>query len=326
MLYEFAITPDTFDAQNYETHRQNEVSIVQLLRGIIENGLIADLHKGKLLDDVNSRLDSLQPSLRDKIKSCLILLNDRNRLVRHPKCLTNPAYNLDWLRLIFESDNQIKFHEIIIGDDLALQENILDSRFTILEDVLDSDLWLKKCRTLALERKEEAYRKEFASVMRHAKTLDIIDTYINPFEEKWVKTIEILSDLMGKRIGERIIGRIRIHTDEDQIANSNKNTNPSFHLEQWKNVLEKIRKKDNHKFEVIYWRVKVGGEPFHDRQIITNQCAIEVPAGLDLPPRQNPGTTNISLLDEDVRIKTLNKFSASIGVYETRNEWQIKVE
>ena len=327
MLYEFGITPDTFDAPNYRTHRQNEVSIVQLLRGIIENGLIADLHKGKWLADVfDSRLSSLSPALRDQIKSCLTILNDRNRLVRHPKYPTNPADDIDWFNLLLESDNNVSFYEIITGDDFFLQNSFSDSRFTILADILNSGLWLARRRTLDLERTEAKYREIFTNVLRHAKTLDIVDPYINPVDERWTKPISILSDLMGKRHGSRLVGRIRIHTNEDQISNSDINLSPDFHIARWRTFLEKLNARDNHGFEVIYWRVKTGGEPFHDRHIITNQCGISVPNGLDLPNRVNPGTTDISLLDEDVRLKRLEKFTDSTSVYETKNEWRIKIE
>ena len=329
MLYEFAITPDTFDAQNYETHRQNEVSIVQLLRGIIENGLIADLHKGKWLEEVfETRLSALPPNLRDEIKSCLILLNDRNRLVRHPKCNPSPAQNQDWFNLLLNSDGTIKFYGIVLGDDLFLENALTDDRFTILENSLNSNFWLARRRTLDLERKEETFRNVFAPVLRHAKTLDIVDQYINPVDEKWTKTVKLFSDLMGRRCGDRLTGRIRIHTNEDQISNAGtaEARNPAYYLDKWRTFLKPLNQADKHTFEIVYWRVKSGGEPFHDRHIITNQCGISVPNGLDLPNRVNPGTTDISLLDEDVRLKRLAKFTFATSVYETRNEWQIKIE
>ncbi|HRH40157.1 MAG TPA: hypothetical protein PKY82_00840 [Pyrinomonadaceae bacterium] len=327
MLYEFGITPDTFDHPNYRTHRQNEVSIIQLLRGVIENGLIADLHKGRWLEDVfNSRVSSLSPGLKDKIESCLKILNDRHRLVRHPKCPNNPACDADWFNLLLESDNKINFYEVITGDDFFLQNDFSDDRFTVLSEILDSVLWLDRRRTLDLERTETKYREVFTSVLRHAKTLDIVDPYINPVDERWTKTISLLSDLMGKRHSERLVGRIRIHTNEDQISNSDIDTSPDFHIAQWKSFLEELNAKDKHGFEIIYWRVKNRGEQFHDRHIITNQCGISVPNGLDLPNRVNPGTTDISLLDEDVRLKRLSKFTGSTSVYETKDEWRMKLE
>lgn len=329
MLYEFAITPDTFDELNYKNHRPNEVSVVQILRGIIENGLIADLHKGKWSSEaIEAKLSKLPPALRDQIRVCLTTLHDRNRLVRHPKHHTSPVQDEDWLELLLNSDNVIKFQGVILGDDLFLQNSFPDDRFTNLADSLNSPFWLARRRTLDLERTEKAFREVFEGVLRHAKTLDIVDQYINPVDEKWTKTVKLFSSLMGKRCGERLSGRIRIHTNEDQISNAGtpEARNPKFHLNNWKTLLEPLAQTDKHKFEVIYWRVKTGGEPFHDRHIITNQCGISVPNGLDLPNRVNPGTTDISLLDEDVRVKRLNKFSVSTSVYETRNEWQIKIE
>ena len=45
MLYEFAMTPDLFDASVIDTNDSANIILVELLRGIAENGLLANLHK-----------------------------------------------------------------------------------------------------------------------------------------------------------------------------------------------------------------------------------------------------------------------------------------
>ena len=85
MLYEFAITPDVFNADVLAADPVLNVTLLQLLRGLCDNGMVANLHKDRWIKHVQQHcLAKLQPALRDKIIHCLNLLHDRHRLVRHP--------------------------------------------------------------------------------------------------------------------------------------------------------------------------------------------------------------------------------------------------
>jgi hypothetical protein len=48
-LYEFAMTPDLFDASVANSDGRVSVILFELLRGIAENGLLANLHKDRWL-------------------------------------------------------------------------------------------------------------------------------------------------------------------------------------------------------------------------------------------------------------------------------------
>ncbi|MGI9860446.1 hypothetical protein SDD30_03545 [Moorella naiadis] len=97
MLYEFAMTPDLFDASRVNTDGTAGIVLVELLRGIAENGLLANLHKDRWLRHVTeARVSTLPPTLKDKVMTCLKVLHDRHRLVRHPKCMSgDPSSDLD---------------------------------------------------------------------------------------------------------------------------------------------------------------------------------------------------------------------------------------
>ena len=88
VLYEFAMTPDLFDASVANSDGSASIILVELLRGIAENGLLANLHKDRWLRHVTEkRATTLSPALKDKVLTCLSVLHDRHRLVRHPKCM-----------------------------------------------------------------------------------------------------------------------------------------------------------------------------------------------------------------------------------------------
>src|SRR5262245_24601346 len=85
VLYEFALTQDVFDADMIEDDPVHGVTLVQVLRGMCDNGMIANLHRDKWIKHLQEeRIPYLSPSLKDKILVCLTTLNDRHRLVRHP--------------------------------------------------------------------------------------------------------------------------------------------------------------------------------------------------------------------------------------------------
>src|SRR5205807_1758063 len=104
VLYEFALTPDVFDAKVVDGALVLGFTLVQFLTGMCDNGLVASLHKGRWLDCVEDRVKRLSPDLKDKILSCFKTLHDRHRLVRHPRRLAgDPTNDHDWLDLALES-------------------------------------------------------------------------------------------------------------------------------------------------------------------------------------------------------------------------------
>jgi len=120
VLYEFAMTPDLFDASVANSDGRASIILVELLRGIAENGLSANLHKDRWLRHVTEkRATTLSPALKDKVLACLSVLHDRHRLVRHPKCMAgDPGNDKEWLNLAFDSHDRIPFHAIVLSQSL----------------------------------------------------------------------------------------------------------------------------------------------------------------------------------------------------------------
>ena len=57
MLYTYAITPDVFEASPISEENREGLIAVELLRGIQQNGVLADLHNGQWLSYVRRRQD-----------------------------------------------------------------------------------------------------------------------------------------------------------------------------------------------------------------------------------------------------------------------------
>jgi hypothetical protein len=302
VLYEFAITPDVFDSAVIETDQALRITVIEILRGLSENGLLANLHKDAWVRFVEEeRLSKLSPGLRDKILSCLKILRDRNRLVRHPRSLsTVPVSDLDWLMLAVDSHHRKAFHGIILTEELRSQSGISEGWALALTKVLDSPNWLdRKKRTLPVTRTESAYRSALEGILCYARVVRLIDPYLDSHDARFFTTLDLCSDLLGRRPYERLKGRIHIHAHRDK--QKPEGFSDGEQMNKWERALKPLAQRDGHLFKVFLWRELPGGEPFHDRFLITDQCGISIPSGLAIPTRKTPGSTTWSLLDEDAR-------------------------
>lgn len=197
MLYEFAMTPDVFDTTVVDGDPALGVILVQLLRGMCDNGLIANLHRDRWVRHVmEHRLTSLSPSLRDKVITCLNTLHDRHRLVRHPRRMQgDPTTDSEWLESILESHRRIPFHGIILSKALLSQCGDSTTVLTELSGALDSPQWQSRRRSSTLTKCDAEYRTALAPILRHARTLALVDPYMSCHDLRFFNTVKFVPSL-----------------------------------------------------------------------------------------------------------------------------------
>lgn len=309
MLYEFAMTPEVFDASVVNVDGRASVILVELLRGLAENGLLANLHKDRWVRHVTEqRIKSLSPPIKDKLLTCLNVLHDRHRFVRHPKRMAgDPASDLDWLNLALESHQRIAFHAIVLSQPLMAAFGQGCQEFVEFLTSLDSPQWDgRRRRTLTVTKSCAEYRAALSPILRHAKSLLLIDPWLNSYEPRYFDTMTICSNVMGQRGHARLYGRIHIHAEaKKQKPEGQTITN---YLERWEQRLRPLITTDGHRFKVFLWESLPGSESMHDRFILTNQCGISVPGGLDCRTHSHANSTDWNLLDEDARIHRWNDY------------------
>jgi len=316
MLYEFAMTPDLFDASVINTDEKGGVIIVELLRGIAENGLLANFHKDRWLRHIKEeRTMTLSPALRDKVLTCLSVLHDRHRLVRHPKCMAgDPSTDQEWLNLVFDSHDRIPFHAIILSQALMNSCGRECGAFVEFFGSLDSSQWNgRRKRTLSLAKSDADYRSALAPILRHAKALALIDPWLNSQESRYFDTIAICSSVLGQRGHARLQGRIDIHAEARKQKPYGRTV--ADYLTIWEQKLRPLITSGNHRFRVFLWESLPGYESMHDRFILTDQCGISTPGGLDCRTHSHANNTDWSLLDEDVRLRRWNEYVPDVSPY-----------
>lgn len=324
MLYEFAMTPELFDASTANVDGSAGTVLVELLRGIAENGLLANLHKDRWLRHVTeARVSSLPPTLKDKIMTCLKVLHDRHRLVRHPKCMSgDPSSDLDWLNLALDSHQRIPFHAIVLSQTLMDSCGQGCGAFVEFLGALDSPQWDgRRRRTLALTKSATDYQAVLAPILRHAKSLSLIDPWLNSHESRYFDTVTICSNVMGQRGHARLRGRIHIHAEYSKQKPDGRTV--SDYLDAWEQKLRPLIAADGHRFKVFLWESLPDSESMHDRFILTDQCGISTPGGLDCRTHSHANSTNWSLLDEDVRRSRWNDYDPAVSPFRLLGEREI---
>ena len=301
MLYEYAITPDLFDSKILNSNDASGRNLVEILHGIAQFGLLANLHKDRWILHVEERLNSLSPTLKQNVQNCLSLLKDRHRLVRHPKCTTGePNTDEDWLNLALVSHDRIPFQAIFLSQELINNSKRQCSEFVEICGSLESSRW-NDCRektVIRLTKSISDYRSNLAPVLRHAKSLALIDPWLNCQQSRFFDTISICSNLLGQRGHNRLPGRIDIHAE----AKNQTPKNPDACLVDWERKLRSLVSNDKHRFRVFLWESKPGSESMHDRYILTDQCGLSISGGLDCRKHSHPNSTIWSLVaDEDRR-------------------------
>jgi hypothetical protein len=147
VLYHFAITPDAFDPAAFPASSREGVILVELLRGIADNGLLANLHGGAWQKTVKGQydVDTFDPDLRDKLTSCFKVIDSRNRLIRHPAGSARPdTDDFRWLHWAIErhrSDATYPFKGVLATDDYVELSEIVDAVLVRLLQALDHPCW-----------------------------------------------------------------------------------------------------------------------------------------------------------------------------------------
>lgn len=318
LLYEFAITPDVFDT-HVISDLASEKDLKQILKGVRENGIIADLHRSRWSQHVHDiRVPSLRPEVRDRVLSLLKSLHDRNRIVRHPKRLEgDPTTDEQWLQLAIESHRRVPFTQIIAGRELCDGCTVAGLPLTPLTDVLDSPGWDARKRSKTLTKSESDFRTTLSPLLRHARVIRLIDPYLVPRTARFFATIKLVIELAGKRgYGQPIDCRIDIHAGDPSRYDDGDFAGESAQerLSAWQSALRAIDISP-HRVRVFLWKNYNGGESLHDRFIITDQIGITVPGGLDCRS-YSANTTTWSVMEFEDQQFWATRFDPAGNVYE----------
>ena len=171
MLYSYAITPEVFESSAMTGENEKGRIVVELLRGMQQNGLLADLHNGLWLTYVLRKRDSgtLPAALRDRINLCLEVLQNRHRIIRHPACQPRPATDdlrrLHWALETHRHNTDHPFHGVFATEDYIELSELDDEVLVPLPKALDAPGWLNRRISVRFTKTEDNLKKHLAPLL-----------------------------------------------------------------------------------------------------------------------------------------------------------------
>jgi len=235
----------------------------------------------------------------------------------------DPTSDLDWLNLALDSHQRIPLHAILLTQTLIDSSDHKCDAFVEFLGALDSSQWdVRRRRDLTLTKSNSDYRLHLAPILRHARSLSLIDPWLNSHESRYSSTIAICSNLMGQRGYARPQGRIHIHAEFGKQKPEGRPLGD--YLTAWEQKLRSLVASDGHRFKVFLWESLPGSETMHDRFILTDQCGISAPGGLDCRTYSHANSTDWHLLDEPVRNFRLQQYDPSSSPFRLLGDREVR--
>ena len=311
MIYEFAITPGVFDPSLCGNRDQWELQLRYLAKGIMADGLVADLQDGNWSEFVSTQ--QLQGLLHQKAKELLTKLRASNRLRLRPRCNTNTCLiDLEWLLEAVSSHGQEALQGIITAH-ITCQTCTPNAYIQSIEEIHLTPWWAGRSHSRVLMRYVQVYLDALRPVLRQANSLMFIDAHINPEETRYLTIPQMISIAVNSG-PTRPQPKIEIH----RVCYEGSGRNRTFPTEgDWVNRFTS-NPWGQYRFEVFIW------DEFHDRHLISDLCGIQLGAGFDASPVPVPHlTTTWTRLDRDVRDQVQREFDPASNIHTLRYRFRV---
>lgn len=319
MLYELALTAGVFDQFPREVEAATGQALVQVLVGVRQNGLLANLHNGAWWEQVGKRASALPSAVRPLVIDLLRQLFDRGLIVDRDKWASRlPRSDMEWLDEALGSHARSSFHAIVTR--LATARARVGSPECVvpLEGVLVSPLWNERKRTRRVARTADGFKQALGAILATSRSIALVDphlvyrTSLHNLQFRDALSVIDSSAVPDDRHSRLHIVEIhaRVAWDEaipeDRYAGVARLIAPAMPRvvaacsERWLRV----------------WRPRPGGKPFHNRRILTNHAGLSCPWGLDVHDAGGAGDDEWALLDYEDRVAISADFQRNTSPYE----------
>jgi len=255
MLKEICMTPHVFDHDHINSSNWKDLN--SLLQVLSISGYILGLNNKDWARAVYDKIRELEPKIKDKLSATLSILQNRDRIVGHPKDVAfSGSQEEDWFKVAQALDNIRKFYRII-----ATQSYTGKALSTIqLEDINIPEEFGFTGSTQILKTADNL-SELLLPFLSYSKKVTIIDPYFYLNRKQCIKTLDIVARCFRERRGEKESGRIIIHCKWDEGISD-------YNVEKWKKNIHRASKIHNHKIELLAWERRDGAVKLHDRYII----------------------------------------------------------
>jgi hypothetical protein len=308
MLYEFALTPGLLDPNTLHGTADIARDLVRVLEGLCENGLVGDVCDGCLRPVIGRAVSNLPAGqLRDEIRVCVEVLDKRQRFVSRPFVGPDwPDTDLEWLDEVLAAHGPEPFYAIVtLGENLKART--CPACILPIGSVWRSTLWQERANSRRLERKATVFQDVLRPVLRHAKSLMLIDPNIRPEEPRFFRPLQGLVQTAYTRPDPNTLKVFEIRARPPAFAGG---TYTWFEGEMRSRIAHLVPA--GRRVRLILWQDM--RPTLHNRFVLANFCGISLDRGLD-ESTTGPDKDDWQLLSESHRAEVWTHFRTRTAPY-----------
>jgi hypothetical protein len=261
LLCEFAITPDVFQLDSYDSPDVAELYLRPLKDKLLTDSIVRNLRSGKWC----GCFDRDDRNFHKRTKEIIKKLKQQNRIIDYPEQLREfDGTNEAWCREALESHTLLPLDGIICSKKTypLFESNEIISPIDLLHK---TQWWTDNRSDVVLSRTIDDYQTNLRLLLSHANSLMFIDRFLDPSQPGF----RDFPELLKKMAARNPLPKVEIH--RVAYIGRGKEKEPEKR-ELWegtfRNKLGFLAEKAGMQIEVFIW------DDFHDRFLITDIIGI----------------------------------------------------
>lgn len=188
MLDEYAITPDTFEADCYSAANLCPIYLQVLKEPLLQEAVVSDLRAGKWSQYLNDKAQAsgFDPRAKELLKKL------KNRLRPVAACLpTIPTDSKGWCEEAIQADAANPINGIIVSHALAAQYPA-HARVCSVEGIFGAAWWRSSGQSQETHRTTAEYLRLLHRLFQTARSFMFIDPHLDPHERRYAEFLQLL--------------------------------------------------------------------------------------------------------------------------------------
>lgn len=269
---EVTFTPHIFQKDILLTDERKFERILNILDSLAESGQIIGVFNDwfKYVYENILQFDEYD---KNDIEEVLKYLQDRQRIVNSANENSEDTNEDNWMKQSLKL-NSMRTFEFIFATNKENNIKAFDDidRKTIKE--------LQNKGSKVLPQTKENMEKLLSPILAYAEIVKVYDPYFDLSKLRYLDAIKIILKTLGFHHGNKESAILEIHTSIKILLDSNNILNWG-NINSYVKEITYLEKYYNHNIKIFIWEDK-RDDKWHDRWIVTNQCAVTLGKGSDI--------------------------------------------
>ena len=308
LIADYAITPGVFDVTSYSGEEVCGLRLGIIKDAILDEGLVRNLRGGEWQELFVGSARPWHHRAQEIVRKLAI----QGRLVLcEPALSASPADDQGWCAEALAGHERAAMTGGVIATvavKAAYPEEPVVERIDSLER---APWWRSRGSSVRPERSVDGYRRHLKLILRHARSLQFVDPYVDPERDHYRGFADLLADAENRAAPPLIEIHRKCPNDHDRMSRNLDYIEGVFHRE-----LARHLRATGLSVEVFVW------DDFHDRYLISNLIGIGMQNGFDTSGKPDDLTTWTRLARED-RDDIQREFDPASGRHRLRARFKV---